>query len=198
MKYALVIDDTVRQISKVPVWSIAPQEAVEEIADTGPDGETIILQPARAAVVGVIEDGWIEVPDDVFAGYVLADDETWSAPPAPAPSDDELKAYLASVRFDAETGGLTVDAMEIATDRDSQVKILAARVKAVADPDFTTTWKALNGWFALDAAAIVAMSDAVLAHVAACFTAEETIAAAIEAGEVTTRAAVDAAFASVS
>ena len=113
----------------------------------------------------------------------------------PVPTVDELKAYLASIRFDAETGGLTVDAMEIASDRDSQGKVLAARVKAAADPDFTTTWKALNGWFALDAAAIVALSDEVLAHVAACFTAEETVAAAIDAGEVTTRAAVEDAFA---
>ena len=195
MKYALVIDGIARTISKVPVWSVAPQEAVEEIADTDADGATIILQPARAAAAGVIADGWIEVEDNVFAGYVRQDDGTWSAPPAPAPSVEELKAYLASIRFDAETGGLTVDTMEIATDRNSQGKILAARVKASADPDFTTTWKALNGWFALNAAAIVAMSDAVLAHVAVCFAAEETVAAAIDAGEVTTRDAVDAAFA---
>ncbi|PTW62042.1 uncharacterized protein DUF4376 [Breoghania corrubedonensis] len=194
MKYALVIDGIARTISKVPVWSVAPQEAVEEIAETDADGETIILQPARAAVVGVIADGWQEVEDDVFAGYVRSDDGTWSAPPAPAPSADELKAYLASIRFDAETGGLVVDTMEIATDRDSQGKILAARVKAGAEAGFSTTWKALNGWFALDAAAIVALSDAVLAHVAACFAAEETVSAAIKAGDVTTREAVDAAF----
>ena len=113
----------------------------------------------------------------------------------PAPTPDELKAYLADIRFDAETGGITVDTMEIATDRDSQGKILAARVKAAAGPDFSTTWKALNGWFVLDAAAIIALSDAALAHVAACFQAEETVSAAIEAGEVTTRVVVDAAFA---
>ncbi|MEI2387628.1 DUF4376 domain-containing protein [Breoghania sp. JC706] len=195
MKYALVTDGIVRTISKVPVWSVSPQEAVEEIAEMGADGTTIILQPARAAVAGVIADGWIEVEDNVFTGYVRHDDGTLSAPPTPAPSADELKAYLASIRFGAETGGLVVDTMEIATDRDSQGKILAARVKAGADADFTTTWKALNGWFSLDAAAIVAMSDAVLAHVATCFAAEETVAAAIDAGEVTTQAAIDAAFA---
>ncbi|MEI2387472.1 DUF4376 domain-containing protein [Breoghania sp. JC706] len=140
--------------------------------------------------------GTVEVPVKPGPGYEWDEASgTWIALSRPAPTADDLKAHLAALRFDVETGGLTVGTMEIATDRDSQGKILAARVKAADDPDFTTTWKALNGWFVLDATAIVALSDAVLAHVAACFSAEESTAQAVDAGTVTTQVEIDAAFA---
>ncbi|WP_321337898.1 DUF4376 domain-containing protein [Breoghania sp.] len=165
----------------------AAETLVYEWADAGklpslPWLNHMVVEPdAEAATCDL---GWLTVDWDAGKSMVAE----------PSATTDELIAGLASIRFEAETGGVTVSGMEIMTDRESQAKILAVRVKAAADPDFSTTWKALNGWFALNAATIVALSDAVLAHVAACFQAEEAVAAAIDAGEVTTRAGVDAAF----
>lgn len=113
------------------------------------------------------------------------------APPTPA----ELKAHLATLRYDHEVGGVTVSGMDIASDLGSQAKILAVRVAAIVDTNFTTSWKALNGFFTLDATAIVAISDAVRDHIAGAFAAEAAVSAQIDAATVTDKAGVEAAFA---
>ncbi|WP_162901260.1 DUF4376 domain-containing protein [Breoghania sp. L-A4] len=112
----------------------------------------------------------------------------------PAPLAEDLEAHLASIRYDREVAGVTVGSMEISTDRDSQAKILAARVAAMTDPGFATTWKAANGFFPLDAAGIVGMSDAALAHVNTCFAAEASVSALIDEEGVVDLAGVEAAF----
>lgn len=73
---------------------------------------------------------------------------------------------------------------------------MGARMAAEADPDFTTDWKAADGSFVtIDAATIVAVSNAVLAHVANCFAIEAQVIDAIDNGAITTTGEVDAAFA---
>jgi hypothetical protein len=47
--------------------------------------------------------------------------------------------------------------------------------KAQDDPDYVVTWKAKNGWFQLDAATLIAIADAVRAHVQACFDKEKQL-----------------------
>ena len=76
--------------------------------------------------------------------------------------------------------------------------ILGARMAAQADATFTTKWAATDGTIvALDAAGLVALSNAVLAHVQACFLRFASVKADIDAGNVTTTAQVDAAFAAI-
>jgi hypothetical protein len=105
-----------------------------------------------------------------------------------------LIAHLADFRFEYEVSGVNYDGMEIATDRESQSKVLAARVAATVDPTYSLMWKAKNGFFSLDAVAILAMSDAVGDHVRNAFTAEGIVAANIGAGPLTTKEQVEAAF----
>ncbi len=79
-------------------------------------------------------------------------------------------------------------------DRESQAMITGAVVKATIDPAFSTRWKCADGSFAaLDAAGVIALGNAVGAHVAACFAAEESIVAAVVAGTIASAAAIDAA-----
>jgi len=80
---------------------------------------------------------------------------------------------LADYRWTKETGGTTLMGMVINTDENSQQKVTGARVAANADPTLVIDWKAENGWVQLNAQIIVAISDAVRAHVQACFTNEK-------------------------
>lgn len=107
---------------------------------------------------------------------------------------EEAKAerleLLAERRWRAETGGTTFAALPVATDDRSQAKIMGARLAANADPGYVVKWKTAAGFVDLNAPAIVALSDAVRAHVQSCFDREAELTADIEAAA--TREAVDA------
>ncbi len=93
-------------------------------------------------------------------------------------------AALAERRWQAETGGTMVAGTPIKTDAESTGKITAAYVQATANPSFTVRWKVDTGVFVTrDAATIIAIGDAVTAHVQACFDNEDVLTTAILAAE---------------
>jgi hypothetical protein len=86
--------------------------------------------------------------------------------------------------------------MPIATDDRAQAKINGAVLAATADPNFTTQWHAADGsYWALDAAAITAMSNELQTHINNCFTTSSQTMAGIADGSITTLAQIDSAFA---
>lgn len=101
----------------------------------------------------------------------------------------------ADLRWRRETGGITVAGLAVATDDRSKLMLSGARIAAMADPAYATRWKTPAGWVDLDAATIIALSDAVQAHVAACFALEAQVAEQVEAGLLTSPEAVEVAFA---
>lgn len=124
-------------------------------------------------------------------GWTLADG--FSEPGSAPPSKADLIAYTADRRWRVETGGIVVGGVPVATDDRSKIMIIGARVKANANPEFETAWKTAEGFILLDGPTLIAISDAVLAHVDACFAAEAAVLADIEAGTITTTAEIDAA-----
>lgn len=105
----------------------------------------------------------------------------------------QIPAILAAHRYAAEIGGTNVFGVDVATDRDTQAKLIAVRIMAVEDEDFTVRWKLAPGNFVtLDAPDIIQLANAVMAHVQACFEAESQIVDGI--GAYTDPAAVKAAF----
>lgn len=106
----------------------------------------------------------------------------------------DLISLAAALRYSKETGGIEVGGMAIATDDRSKLMLSGARIAAMADPSFITRWKTPNGWVDLTAVQIIAISDAVQAHVAECFALEADIADKIEEGTITTLEDVDSAF----
>ncbi len=104
-----------------------------------------------------------------------------------------LLVYAADKRWRVETGGIVVGGMSVATDDRSKLMITGARVKADKDAAFTTNWKTPAGFVEIDAATIIAISNAVLDHVDASFAIEGAVLAGIEAGTITTQAQIDAA-----
>ena len=93
------------------------------------------------------------------------------------------RAEIAAARFAAETGGVVVGGIAIRTDRESQAMITGAALKAMQDPDYSCKWKTENGFVELSAAQILAIADAVRAHVQSCFDHEASLAAVIDAAE---------------
>ena len=110
----------------------------------------------------------------------------------------DLAGYAAAVRYAKEIGGTTVNGMRVATDDRAKTMLIGTRIAAEADPKFTTPWVGSDGVpVTLTAEQVIGLSDAVLAHVQACFVAYGVVAAGIAAtpATVTSQAQVDAAFA---
>jgi len=141
------------------------------------------------SIIAVIDGVQMVVPDNMANRHrrMLAEWEAqgntiepYSVPP---PTTEQLLDYLGRKRVDVEEGGIVVNGLTVATDRlHSQVKITAAYVKAVTDPEYqVTNWKIAPGIFipVLDNATIIAIGNAVTAHVQACFNKEAQLAAKI-------------------
>lgn len=147
-----------------------------------------------------------------------ADYQTWLAEhgvPTPIAGEDELLdvlqnapgvvprfkagliAYAAATRYAKEVGGITINSVKVATDRESQTMLAGAHIFAQQNPDVVIRWKSEDGFVDLDAATVRAVANAVGAHVQSCFAAEATVTAAISNGSVTTPEQVDAAFAEI-
>jgi hypothetical protein len=92
----------------------------------------------------------------------------------------EKRAEISEARWRAETGGITLNGVDIATDRESQALLTGAVLAAQDNPEYVVNWKAKNGWFQLDAATLIAIADAVRAHVQACFDREKELQDQIE------------------
>lgn len=133
------------------------------------------------------------VPAEVEPGWTVDESGDFLPPEIQA---IDLAAYAADARWRLETGGITVAGVPVLTDDRSKLMIAGARLAAMADPAWTTPWHGADGGiYPLDAAAIVAISDAVSAHVQATFSTFATVKAAIASGAITTTAEIDAAFA---
>lgn len=109
--------------------------------------------------------------------------------------DAGLLAYASRQRWKKEVGGIEVGGVNIATDDRSKQMIMGARIAAQADEDFTTTWVASDGAIVeLNAAQVIGISNAVLAHVQLCFSTFATVKIGIDNNSITTRSQVDEAF----
>lgn len=108
----------------------------------------------------------------------------------------DLIAYAANKRWQKEVGGITVSGIPVATDDRSKLMMTGARVAAAADPEWSTQWAGMDGSiYPLTAAQVVAISDAVQAHVNNCFAIFATVKTGIDNSTITSAAQIDAAFA---
>jgi hypothetical protein len=128
--------------------------------------------------------GFIAAPDYVCPGYAY-DSQTHEFY-LPGPPLAELKSRklsaLAARRWRAETGGISVNGSPVATDERSQAKFVGACLAATLDANYSVQWKLADGGFTtLDHDQIIAIAQAVRAHVQACFDHEATFAGAVQA-----------------
>lgn len=165
---------------ELPATSEQAQNIIAQISVAA--GQALVFTPGEGAEAGVL------TFPAAFAGEIAAADG--NDPRA------RLLAYAANRRWQNEVGGTTVGSVPIATDDRSKTMVLGARVAAAADPGWETVWHGADGQtYPLNAAAMIAISNAVEAHVNATFATFAAVKADIEAGEITTFAEIDAAFA---
>lgn len=120
-----------------------------------------------------------------------------AADPAAFPAPPELVSYAAAKRYSREISGCVWNGHPVATDRDSQAKLMAEFVAISAglraDP---SPWKFADGSFlSVSNAEMSAICLAARAHIAGAFAIEAEAVAAINAGTITGTTAIDALFA---
>lgn len=103
-----------------------------------------------------------------------------------------LKAYAAAKRYQVETGGMTVNGVQLPTDRETQSKLSGAVVAFQAGAlTGTIDWKAASGWVSVDQATVTALASAVAMHVQSAFSKEKAVSEAIDAETITTKSQID-------
>lgn len=155
----------IHEIGRAGYWTGASQQIGP--ADPCPPGWTRAALPELAPGQFAV----FEAPDWILTEEPLA--------PVEVSLDDRKAALLdrlADLRWQHETGGIVAAGLPVRTDRESQSLLTGAYAKAARDPQFAVRWKVAAGsFFTLDAATILALGDAVSAHVQACFAHEETL-----------------------
>lgn len=113
----------------------------------------------------------------------------------PAPTKEQLHDFASSVRDRKVYDGIAVGAMSIPTDERTQQVLAAAYTMAKLDPTYTIPdWKVDGAYVSLSNEQIIAIATAVREHVQTCFSLNKTVDQRIDAGEITDRYGVTAAF----
>lgn len=106
-----------------------------------------------------------------------------------AARDEEVTAQwadqIAARRFQVETGGVTVEGVQINTDRDSQSLLTGAAFAVSLDPGYHIKWKAATGFVDLTGEQILGIASQVRAFVQACFNREAELLGAVADGSIT-------------
>jgi len=93
-----------------------------------------------------------------------------------AAEKEEIKTnYLANYRYEVENGGIDVNGTNVLTDQATRSNLIATRILAKEDSNYTAKWKTPDGFVELNAAQIIGIADAVRDHVQNCFDAEATV-----------------------
>ena len=104
--------------------------------------------------------------------------------PEPLPAPD-WPALIAARRFQAETGGVIVEGIQVNTERDSQSLLTGAAFAASLDPGYHIKWKAATGFVDLTGEQIIGIASQVRAFVQACFNREAELLGAVADGSIT-------------
>ncbi|WP_051294407.1 DUF4376 domain-containing protein [Gemmobacter nectariphilus] len=92
------------------------------------------------------------------------------------------RAAVKARRDVAIASGITVGGVSVATDDQSQSRVMGAAVAAMLDPGYSVQWKTASGFVTLSAPQVIGLATAIRAHVQACFDREAVLLADLEAG----------------
>lgn len=123
---------------------------------------------------------WLPAPERADFEYIEQDGQL--VPPSIAYLKDQVKREVTSMRWQHETGGLTLpNGVRILTAKDDQDRVNAVLTNmeryAIAEVDF----KAASGWVRASYEDVKAIGAAMMQHVQACFTEEKAHHDAIDA-----------------
>jgi hypothetical protein len=97
----------------------------------------------------------------------------------------DWRVRIAARRFQAETGGVTVQGIPVNTERDSHALLTGAAFAASLDPAYQIKWKAASGFVELSAAQVIGLASEVRAFVQGCFNREAELLGFVADGSIT-------------
>lgn len=142
----------------------------------------MLIEVGLTPVGGVFRYGGFEPYEDISEAQTAAI-SGYFAPMTLNEAKDVARARVAHARWTAETGGMVLQGMAIRTDRESQSLITGAALKALQDAEYVCSWKTDAGFVDLSAPQVLAIADAVRAHVQECFDHERALNALVDAAE---------------
>lgn len=103
-----------------------------------------------------------------------------------------MKARIAAMRWERETGGIEIDGMEILTGAEDLARLTATLNGLTAAGLADTSFKAVNGWATVTLEELKAIQAAIVTFTEACFAEERRLDDAVDAcGSVAELAALD-------
>jgi hypothetical protein len=99
----------------------------------------------------------------------------------------DLKAFAANLKYETETGGITVNGYPVSTDRQSQSMMTSTVLSLQLAPNTVVNWKGPDGNFTvLTREAITGIALLTMQHVATCFSVEAEVDKLIDSKDITT------------
>lgn len=129
-----------------------------------------------------------QVGGDCPAGWIVMQSERPSPDHVAGANGQWIIDYaprIAQRRWEAETAGITLNGLAVATDDRAKLLINGAALEATIDPDYVMQWKTGGGFVRLTGAQVIGIARAVRGHTQACFDREAELLEALEAGTLT-------------
>jgi hypothetical protein len=142
----------------------------------------MLIEAGLPPIDGIFRYGGFEPLGDISEAQTAAI-SGYFAPMTLDEAKSAKKSEIAAARYAAEIAGVTVGGATVRTDRESQSLITGAALKALQDAEYVCSWKTDAGFVELSAPQILAIADAVRAHVQSCFDRERALLALIDAAE---------------
>jgi hypothetical protein len=142
----------------------------------------MLIEAGLPPIDGIFRYGGFEPLGDISEAQTAAI-SGYFAPMTLDEAKSAKKSEIAAARYAAEIAGVTVGGATVRTDRESQSLITGAALKALQDAEYVCSWKTDAGFVELSAPQILAIADAVRAHVQSCFDHEADLVALIDAAE---------------
>jgi len=193
MSFVKLIDGTPVSVEARPRWfnddgSLLTDEQLMDQGYFPLDRAPVSYDPVTQHVTEKPIAEWAVLTDKVQVAYTVHAYDAGSV-------KQNLRDYAYAKRKEIEAQGFECGGMTISIDDTSKVNLAGARIRADANPSFTTKWKSPDGTFSeITAATIIAVSDAALDRVDLLFRQEGDAVAGIESGTITTATEVDAIF----
>lgn len=91
------------------------------------------------------------------------------------------KDRIADQRWQAETGGVSVDGLSVKGDPETRLKVLTTLMGMQGNKSKRVNWKGLNRWASVGLAELESISTAMSEHAQQCFDKEMALSARIDA-----------------
>ena len=117
------------------------------------------------------QEGFVKIPDSIICGAVHDGSKKYKEKNfSDAPQD--FTKHLRKARNKAIYEGITFNGQTIPCDDLTQQRMIAIRIKAKEDENYSVNWKTEDGFIQISSPQIIAISDKIHDHVQKCFNAE--------------------------